>query len=141
MTFKMIEPFLPLIWAMASLSVFFFLASLVFIPWLIIRLPATYFSSQTRRPMRTTSAHPKLSFLLTVVKNLVGGVFILAGLVMLVLPGQGLLTILIGITLTNFPGKYKLEQGLARRRSILRAMNWIRRKAHRPPLVQPSEKK
>lgn len=140
MTFKVIEPFLPLIWAMASLSVFFFLASLVFIPWLIIRLPPTYFSSQTRRPMRRASAHPKLSFLLTVIKNLVGGLFILAGLVMLVLPGQGLLTILIGITLTNFPGKYKLEQGLARRRSIFRGMNWIRRKAHRPPLVPPLEK-
>jgi hypothetical protein len=90
--------------------------------------------------MRTTSAHPRLSFLLTVIKNLIGGVFILAGLVMLVLPGQGLLTILIGITLTNFPGKYKLEQGLARRRSILRAMNWIRGKAHRTPLVHPPEK-
>lgn len=140
MTFKVIEPFLPLILAMASLSVFFFLASLIFIPWMIIRLPPTYFSPQTRRPMRTISAHPKLSLLLTVIKNLIGGVFILAGLVMLVLPGQGLLTILIGITLTNFPGKYRLEQGLARRRSILRAMNWIRSKAHRPPLVPPPEK-
>jgi hypothetical protein len=59
---------------------------------------------------------------------------------MLLLPGQGLLTILIGITFTNFPGKYKLEQALARKHSILRAMNWIRRKAKHPPLLPPLDK-
>ncbi|MDZ7762616.1 MAG: hypothetical protein U5L00_20505 [Desulfovermiculus sp.] len=140
MSLEWIDPFLPLIWGMATVSVFFFLASLVLIPWLIIRLPADYFSSQTRIPLRTDSPRPKLDFLLTVLKNLFGGLFILAGLVMLVLPGQGLLTILIGITMTNFPGKYRLEQGLARRKSILRAMNWFRRKARKAPLMPPPDK-
>jgi hypothetical protein len=125
---------------MASVSVFFFLASLLLIPWLIIRLPVDYFHSQTRTLLRRVSPHPKLDFLFAVLKNLFGVLFILAGLAMLVLPGQGLLTILIGITLTNFPGKYKLEQGLARRKNLLRAMNWIRGKAGKDPLIPPLAK-
>ncbi len=137
MNLDWIDPFLPYIWALASMSLLLFAGSIVLIPWLIIRLPSTYFSAQSRKPLRTVSAYPKFNFLLTLLKNLLGGVFILAGLAMLLLPGQGLLTILIGITFTNFPGKYILEQKLARRTNILRAMNWIRRKAHRPPLVPP----
>ncbi len=137
MSLQWIDPYLPFIWGMASVSVFFFLASLLLIPWLIIRLPVDYFHSQTRTPLRTVSPHPKLGFLFAALKNLFGVLFILAGLAMLILPGQGLLTILIGITLTNFPGKYKLEQGLARRKSMLRAMNWIRGKAGKDPLIPP----
>ena len=140
MSVEWIDPFMPLIWAMATVSIFFFLASLLLIPWLIVRLPADYFHPETRKPLRTDSPHPKLDFLLSVFKNLFGGLFILAGLIMLVLPGQGLLTILIGITLTNFPGKYRLEQGLARRKNILRAMNWFRRKARKAPLSPPPDK-
>ncbi len=130
-----LQPFLPLALWMASISGLFFVTSILIMPLVIIKLPFNYFYSETRQPVRTVSAYPKLNFLLTVVKNLIGGLFILAGLAMLILPGQGLLTILIGITLTNFPGKYKLEQGLVRRKSILRAMNWIRRKAHRRPII------
>jgi hypothetical protein len=81
-----------------------------------------------------------VNFLLSVAKNFIGAAFILAGLAMLVLPGQGLLTILIGITFTNFPGKYRLEQALARSHSILRAMNWIRRKSGHTPLIPPPER-
>ena len=139
MSLEWIDPFLPLMWWMATVSVLFFVASLLLIPWLIIRLPADYFHPPSRKPLRTASSHPKLGFLLAVLKNLFGGLFILAGLAMLILPGQGLLTILIGITLTNFPGKYRLEQGLARRKNILRAMNWFRRKAHKAPLISPPD--
>ncbi|WP_027369606.1 hypothetical protein [Desulfovermiculus halophilus] len=140
MSLSWLEPFLPWILALASVSLLLFAASLLIIPWLIIRLPAAYFHPETRRPLRRTSAYPKLSFLLTLLKNMIGVLCIAAGLAMLLLPGQGLITILIGITFTNFPGKFRLEQSLARRRSILRAMNWIRNKAHRPPLVPPPDK-
>ncbi len=139
MSLSWLEPFLSFILWMASISSLFFIVSILFIPWVIIKIPYDYFYPETRQPVRTVSPYPKLNFLLTIVKNLVGGLFIIAGLAMLVLPGQGLLTILIGMTLTNFPGKYKLEQGLVRRKSILRAMNWIRSKAHRPPIWTPPE--
>ena len=62
---------------------------------------------------------------------------LLAGIAMLVLPGQGLLTILIGLTLLNFPGKYTAERRLAGRPRIARTLNRIRAAARRPPLAIP----
>ena len=75
-------------------------------------------------------------------KNLLGVAFILAGVAMLVLPGQGLLTILLGLGLTNFPGKYALEQRLVARPSVRWALDQIRQKAGRPPFrwVKPEDR-
>ena len=68
-------------------------------------------------------------------KNLIGYVFVVAGIIMLMLPGQGILTIVIGITLLDFPGKYRLERWVVSRRPVLRSINWVRRRAKRGPLV------
>jgi len=62
---------------------------------------------------------------------------ILAGIAMLVLPGQGLLSILIGVTLLNFPGKYALERRIVGRPAVSRTLNRIRARARRPPLEIP----
>jgi hypothetical protein len=61
------------------------------------------------------------------------------GIALLVLPGQGLLTILLGITLLDLPGKRHLEIVLLRRPSVSRAVNWLRRKSGRPPLDLPAK--
>ena len=53
---------------------------------------------------------------------------------MLVLPGQGLLTIVTGLILINYPGKYKLEKKLVAMPSVFKALNWIRDKANKPRL-------
>ena len=65
--------------------------------------------------------------------------FVIAGITMLALPGQGILTILIGISLMNFPGKRKLELRIIGQHTIYKAVNWIRAKAHKPPLQLPPE--
>ena len=62
------------------------------------------------------------------------GVSLGAGIAMLLLPGQGVLTILIGIMLLDFPGKRSLEFWIIRQRGVLKAANWIRRKSNHPPL-------
>jgi len=72
-----------------------------------------------------------------VVKNVVGWLLVGAGVAMLVLPGQGILTLLVGLTLVNFPGKRDLELWLVRRVPVRRALDWIRRRAGRPPLQLP----
>jgi hypothetical protein len=72
-----------------------------------------------------------------VVKNIFGIVFVLAGLAMLILPGQGIITILIGVMLLNFPGKLALEKRIVRQRNVLRAINWMRAKANKPALQVP----
>jgi hypothetical protein len=57
---------------------------------------------------------------------------------MLLLPGQGLLTILMGLALTNFPGKYDLERRIVSRPAVSTALNRIRRAGSRPPLEMPA---
>jgi len=68
-------------------------------------------------------------------KNGLGLVFLIAGIAMLVLPGQGLLTMLLGILFLDFPGKDRLEQKLIRQPHILKAINALREKADKPPFV------
>lgn len=123
-----------LLWWLGSISVLTFLLSLVLIPFLVIRIPADYFLSEKRRPIRKQPGPPRVG-VWVILKNLIGICFILAGMAMLILPGQGLLTILIGIMMTNFPGKFALERSLVRRRTVFRAMNWIRQRNRRPPLL------
>ncbi|HYG08570.1 MAG TPA: hypothetical protein VD835_01220, partial [Pyrinomonadaceae bacterium] len=49
-------------------------------------------------------------------------------------PGQGVLTILMGVMLLDFPGKRRLELKLVSRPNVLRAINRIRQRFDRPPL-------
>ena len=69
-------------------------------------------------------------------KNALGSLFIVAGLAMLVLPGQGIITTVVGLLLIDFPGKFGLERWLARRRPLMRWINWIRSRSGRPPLLE-----
>ncbi|MBA6417405.1 hypothetical protein H4J50_15435 [Colwellia sp. 6M3] len=54
---------------------------------------------------------------------------------MLVLPGQGLITMLIGLSLIPFPGKHKLEKNILARKSVRSSLNWIRTKAKKDPFI------
>ena len=53
---------------------------------------------------------------------------------MLVLPGQGLFTIIIGLMLSNYPGKYSIEKKFITIPSVLKSINWLRKKSNKPPL-------
>jgi hypothetical protein len=121
-------------WWLVVLSVLGFLGSLILIPVILVRLPPTYF--EAHHPRRWLQGHhPILRLLAHVVKNIAGGVFLVAGLAMLVLPGQGLLTMLIGLSLLDFPGKRRLEAAVISRPGVLRAINALRAKFGRPPLT------
>ena len=122
-----------ILWLAAS-SLVTFIASLIIVPLLVIRIPSDYFSQRKRRRPPWANHHPLLRAVLLVSKNLCGYIFILAGILMLLLPGQGLLTIFIGVMLLDFPGKYLLERWLVTRGPVLRSINWLRRRAMRPPL-------
>ena len=53
---------------------------------------------------------------------------------MLILPGQGLFTIIIGLLLSNYPGKYKIEKKVIGIPSVLKSINWLRKKTNKPPI-------
>jgi hypothetical protein len=114
-----------------------FVGTLIVVPWLVVRIPADYFVRRQAAHEHRKDWHPWLRIGLLVVKNLCGVALVLAGIAMLLLPGQGILTILIGLTLLDFPGKFALEQKLARQPAVFGAMNWIRAKAGRPSLAAP----
>ena len=71
-----------------------------------------------------------------VARNLAGLVMIILGAIMAVpgVPGQGLLTMLIGLTLVSFPGKRRLERRLLRVHAVLHGINRLRARFARPPL-------
>ena len=114
-----------------------FIASLALIPVLVARIPADYFVDRKRHMSRSRKLHPLLYLFFNVVKNVLGMLLLLAGIAMLVLPGQGIITLLIGITLMNFPGKFTLERRLVSQSGVFSAINWIRKRAGKPPLIHP----
>ena len=119
-----------------AFSLVMFLGSLIVFPFAVVRMPADYFvSHEIRRDWRGTN--PVLRYGWLVLKNIIGYVLVLAGIAMLVLPGQGLVTILVGMSLLDFPGKRRLESRIVRRRPVRRTIDWIRARAGRPPLVLP----
>ena len=119
---------------LTAASVIGFVGSLVIIPLILIRLPADYFDTRfPRHWMR--DHHPVLRVIGLIIKNVVGSVFISAGFIMLFLPGQGLLTILIGISLIDFPRKRELEAKIIGFSKILNTINNLRHKFGKPPLT------
>jgi hypothetical protein len=125
-------------WWVGVSSAAAFLGTLLIVPTLLIWLPDDYFvRPPVNGPDRLWDRHPVLWLIARIAKNLLGALFVLLGLVLLVAPGQGVLTILLGMTLLDFPGKRGLELGLLRRPNVRRTVNWLRRRADRPPLKLP----
>lgn len=125
------------LWWLGSLSLVFFFLTLIIIPLFVIHIPVDYFQHQRRKPHPFHERHLAMHLVGLILKNLFGVLFVLAGITMLLLPGQGIITILIGLMLLNFPGKYALERRIVKQPGVLRAINWMRAKAKKPVLQVP----
>lgn len=115
-------------------SIIGFIGSLVAIPWILIRLPSDYFDIRVPRHWMKDH-HPVLRTIGLIIKNIAGGIFLIAGFLMLFLPGQGLLTMLIGISFMDFPNKRKLEARIVGQPVFLKAINAMRQKFNKLPLT------
>ena len=122
-------------WA-GLLSLIMMVATLLALPLIIISLPPQYLNEEKDRlsELQSPWRWPYL-----VVKNIMGAVLSLAGVAMLILPGQGLLTLAIGLGLMNFPGKRSLIRRLIGRPRVLRTINQWRARAHKEPLEAPAD--
>lgn len=120
-----------------GLSLVLFVGSLIAMPMLLARLRADYFARPDVDGEGWLRRHPAVRIVLLAVKNVFGLALLAAGLAMMVLPGQGIITILIALTLLNFPGRRRLELHLIRQRHVRGAVDWIRRRAGSPPLIVP----
>ncbi|HRI62931.1 MAG TPA: hypothetical protein PK156_01805 [Polyangium sp.] len=103
---------------------------------IIVQMPANYFDPF--RPVTDHSHRPQWQrALLTFAKNFVGVALVIFGFVMALpgVPGQGLLTMFIGLLLLDFPGKRALEQRIISRPSILQACNRLRSRFGKEPFT------
>ena len=121
----------------SALSLGAVILALVGVPWVVTRLPADYFSQPRRHSWRKSDDEPLFAVVIGVLKNIVGAVLVILGAIMLVTPGQGLLTLLAGLLLMNFPGKYQLERWVVMRPGVMRALNWLRNRQGQLPFEHP----
>ena len=122
-----------LLW-MAAIYVVTFIASLAIFAGILLVLPVRYFVEERKL---WAGRHPVVRLLGFVVKNLLGVALIILGVLLSLpgIPGQGLLTIAVGVVLLDIPGKHRLVRWIVKRKSVLRNLNRIRSWFGRPPLV------
>ena len=101
--------------------------------WLAGLIPSDYFIKKDVSKFK--ASNPLMWYLVLLIKNILGYSLIIGGIMMLVLPGQGLFTIIIGLMLSNYPGKYYIEKRFVEIPAIFKSINWLRAKSNKPPIV------
>ena len=129
-----------LTWSKIALGVGVFLLSLAFsfaaIAVVMVKIPADYFSSDYKGEfMKGSSWFVRWSAV--IFKNLFGVFLILLGILLSLpgVPGQGILTILLGIIMIDIPGKRPLEARIIKRPKVRDAINNLRQRFNKPPLI------
>ena len=125
-----------LLFLLGSLSIFILIISVFMMVLIISFLPEDYFKSENRNLISSVqnSRYPLLKLLVLITKNFFGILLLLSGVLMLVLPGQGVLTIITGLVFIDYPGKYKFERKLLRQKGVINSINWIRSRLSKPSL-------
>jgi len=119
-----------LLWS-GGLTILMVIASLIIAPIVIVHLPDDYL--RRNHADKKSRKHPALA----IARNIAGWLFIAAGLAMLILPGQGVIVLILGIILAEFPGKQRLLRWIITRPRILKSINRIREHFDRSPLQPP----
>jgi len=114
--------------ALAVVSVVMFVGTVVAMPLFIVRLPDDYFVRS--RPPRSVPRR--------VLTTLVGLTLVTLGIAMLVLPGQGILTILVGLGVLELPFKDRLIARLLGNAKVAGAIDKLRHKAGKGSLLIPA---
>jgi hypothetical protein len=112
-----------------AVSIAMFVGSLVAIPWIIRKLPPDHFT----RPPAPRSLGTKI------LRNALGAALVAAGIAMLVLPGQGVIAILFGLSIMDLSIKDKILRRLLCQKKIQEGVQKIRSKAGKPPLTIPTQ--
>ena len=111
----------------------------ILVAWiLILRLPVDYLSSDRRLAAPSVVQPPFLRISLRIGRNLFGILLVTTGLVMLLTPGQGILFILLGAMMVDFPNKHRFIQRHLERQQVLSVINRVRQRAGKPSLDRPT---
>ena len=131
--------FSGLTWSKVLVGALIFVASffinLAIVSVILVKLPANYFS-KSRKTKFWYGPRPALHAAKVIGKNVAGVLLVALGVVLSLpgVPGQGLLTILLGVMLLDFPGRHRLEQKLLSKPSIVNSINRLRQRFGKPPL-------
>ena len=119
----------------ASIFLASFLVNLGIVSLILVKLPADHFSKR-RKTKFWAGPRPAIHAAKVIGKNIAGVLLVALGIVLSLpgVPGQGLLTVLLGIMLLDFPGRHRLEQKLLSKPSIVNTINRLRGRFDKPPL-------
>jgi hypothetical protein len=120
----------------AGASIALMLVSLAATPWFVASLPPDYL--RPRAPDYRSKGLRRM--LLQVFRNIVGLLFVILGLILLVTPGPGLVVLLVGVSLAEFPGKHRLLINIAIQPNVFSSLNWMRTRRGKPPFEYPDTK-
>ena len=131
------HPWAP--WLMLGLSGLTLVATFVIVPVVIVRIPSDYFVKLKRSDTPWEKKHHSLQIAVRLGKNLLGLALLLVGilLAMPLVPGPGVLTMLLGLALLDVPGKRRLERWIVSRPKVFSALNRLRAKHGQSPLDAP----
>ena len=129
------NPWAP--WTLFVFSITMVVAAVLLVPIVVVRIPQDYFAHRRPPAWGWQKSHPALRVTAIATKNAIGALLFALGLVMLITPGQGVLTILLGLALLDIPGKRRLERRIVARPAIFRALNALRKRHGKPPLDPP----
>ena len=95
---------------------------------ILVTLPADYLREGDARPRHWTYR---------VIRSVVGILLVMVGVLLSLpgIPGQGVLTILAGVTLIEFPGRHRIVRAIIGRPAVLKTMNRLLARFGRPPLT------
>ncbi|MFT3746269.1 MAG: hypothetical protein QM785_18500 [Pyrinomonadaceae bacterium] len=128
-----------LTWETIIIGLILFLVSLALsfgaIALVMVKVPPHYFSSKHDRDFLPNSPW-LVRWGAVIAKNIAGVFLILLGIVLSLpgVPGQGVLTILLGVIFLDIPGKRPIEARIIKRPAVLSAINKLRAKYNKPPL-------
>ena len=138
--FDLLSDFLSgLTWQKILVGALIFVASffinLGIVSFILVKLPANHFSKK-RKTKFWAGPRPAIHAAKVIGKNIAGVLLVALGIVLSLpgVPGQGLLTVLLGIMLLDFPGRHRLEQKLLSKPSIVNTINGLRKRFDKPPL-------
>lgn len=117
----------PIEIAAGVVSLGMFLGTIVAVPIFLVKVPDDYFT----RP-RVRSSLP-----LRVLRITLGVGLIILGIAMLLLPGQGVLTILVGLGILEAPARDRVIARILRNPTVHHAVDKLRRKAGKGALLIP----
>lgn len=110
------------------ISLLLFVITALLTPYLVGLIPDDYFLA--------SYIVKKNSFIISFIKNILGLFLLIIGFIMLFMPGQGVITMIFGIFIMNFPYKRRIERYFINKNSIFNALNWLRVKANKKQLLR-----